>query len=107
MQKPIPIVPLIETDFGDRFLRDIVAQDIHKIMLAGSDTIQRDTYISALLMKLKIQLEILEDKDKRGIIFFEGTGSTVNRNGNILRSRMGTVIEGIQYERTIQGKQRQ
>ena len=52
-------MPLIETDFGDRFLRDIVAQDIHKIMLAGSDTIQRDTYISALLMKLKIQLEIL------------------------------------------------
>jgi hypothetical protein len=100
-------VPLIETDFGDRFLRDIVAQDIQKIMLAGSDTIQRDTYISALLMKLKIQLEILEDKDKREIIFFEGTGSTVNRNGNILRSRMGTVIEGIQYERTIQGKQRQ
>ena len=100
-------MPLIETDFGDRFLRDIVAQDIQKIMLAGSDTIQRDTYISALLMKLKIQLEILEDKDKREIIFFEGTGSTVNRNGNILRSRMGTVIEGIQYERTIQGKQRQ
>ena len=34
-------------------------------MLAGSDTIQRDTYISALLMKLKIQLEILEDKNKQ------------------------------------------
>ena len=76
-------------------------------MLAGSDTIQRDTYISALLMKLKIQLEILEDQNKREIVFFEGTGSTVNRNGNMFRSRMGTIIEGIQYERTIQGKQRQ
>ena len=56
IDQEIPIVPLIETDFGDRFLRDIVSQDITKVMLAGSYTIQRDTYITALLMKLKIQL---------------------------------------------------
>ena len=65
IQEKIPIVPLIETDFGDRFLRNIIAQDINKVMLAGSDTIQRDTYISTLLMKLKMQLEILEDKQNR------------------------------------------
>jgi hypothetical protein len=52
----VSIVPLIETELGDRFLRNIIAQDIDKVMLAGSDSIQRDTYISALIMKLKLQL---------------------------------------------------
>lgn len=92
IKQKISIVPLIQTDFGDRFLRNIISEDIEKVMLAGSDTIQRDTYISALLMKLKLQLYIIEDKNKRDIIFFEGTGSTINRNGNMFRSRMGTIL---------------
>jgi hypothetical protein len=81
--------------------------DINKVMFAGSDSIQRETYVGALMVKLKIQRSIVHQQKQDKITFFEGTGSRINRNGNIAWSRMGTILEEVRYERTIQGQQRQ
>lgn len=100
------VVPLIECKLEDKVLKGIMEANINKIMFAGSDSIQRETYVGALIIKLQIQKLIIESKQEGKITFFEGTGSRVNRNGCLFESRMGTILEGIQYERTIQGKQR-
>ena len=102
------VTPLIEDDLDDKTLQDIIKNADKKVMLAGSDSIQRDTYIGALRMKLKIQ-NLLHQHNKthpnHQKTFFEGAGSTINRNGCILPSRMGTILEGMPYERTIQGQE--
>jgi hypothetical protein len=102
------VTPLIEDDLDDKTLKDIIKNADKKVMLAGSDSIQRDTYIGALRMKLKIQ-KLLHQHNKEHPYdqktFFEGAGSTINRNGCILPSRMGTILEGMPYERTIQGQE--
>lgn len=107
------VVPLIEEELSDDVLKEIISHTKTKIMLAGSDSIQRETWVGATLMKCKIQ-ELLHNENKireknneKPIIFFEGTGSTVNRNGCMPRSRMGTILENMPYERTIQGRQYQ
>ncbi len=105
----ISITPLIEDKLDDEPLRRIITSAGNKVMLAGSDSIQRDTYCGALLMKMKIQKIIHEINKERSeedqITFFEGTGSHIIRNGLIIPSRMGTILEGSRYQRTIQGQQ--
>jgi hypothetical protein len=102
------VTPLIEDELDDKTLKDIIDKADKKVMLAGSDSIQRDTYIGALRMKLKIQ-KLLHQHNKKNPnnqkTFFEGAGSTINRNGCILPSRMGTILENMPYTRTIQGQE--
>jgi len=104
----LDVTPLIEDNLDDETLKDIIKNADKKVMLAGSDSIQRDTYIGALRMKLKIQ-KLLQQHNKENPydqkIFFEGAGSTINRNGSIFASRMGTILENMPYARTIQGQE--
>jgi hypothetical protein len=104
----IKITALIEDFMPDGTIENII-HSADKIMLAGSDSIQRITYVGTLLMKMKIQ-ELLHEynkdkdaKDKKS--FFEGAGSTKDRNGANLHSRIGTIVIDVPYERTIQGRQ--
>lgn len=104
----INVTPLVEEHLDDKTLQNIIQKADSKVMLAGSDSIQRDTYIGALLMKVKIQSLIHQynqENPHSKKTFFEGAGSTINRNGCILPSRMGTILEGMPYERTIQGQE--
>jgi hypothetical protein len=118
--KNIKTVPLIE-DFLDsdkikEMLNPSTDLSINKIMLAGSDSIQRITYLGAMLMKINIQQIIIDENKKRkkdnkeSVAFFEGAGSTINRNGGVyggmLESRLNTIhLQNIAYQRTIQGKE--
>lgn len=118
----LKIVPLIEEWLQPEAISQMLScQDVNKIMLAGSDSIQRITYIGAMLMKINIQqIIIAENKTrlaeattgchKELVEFFEGAGSTINRNGGVygrmLESRLNTInLANIPYQRTIQGKE--
>lgn len=79
-----------------------------KIMVAGSDSVQRDTFVGALLLKLNIQLLVMDENKKRKdynkVTFYDGVGSTANRSGCRTNT---TVCDEISpyYERTVQGQQ--
>ena len=51
----INITPLVEENLNDDILSAIIAKADKTVMLAGSDSIQRDTYVGASIMKMKIQ----------------------------------------------------
>jgi hypothetical protein len=104
----IKITALIEDFIPDDTIKNII-DSADKIMLAGSDSIQRITYVGTLLMKMNIQ-ELLHEynkdkdaKDKK--ILFIGAGNTPNRNGCILRSRIGTFVLDLSFDITMQGAQ--
>ncbi len=111
----LKIVPLIEEWLQPEAISQMLScPDVNKIMLAGSDSIQRITYIGAMLMKINIQQIIIAESTavchKELVEFFEGAGSTINRNGGVyggmLESRLNTVnLANIPYQRTIQGKE--
>jgi hypothetical protein len=118
----LKIVPLIEEWLQPEVISQMLScPDVNKIMLAGSDSIQRITYIGAMLMKINIQQIIIAENKKRLaeatpvchkelVEFFEGAGSTINRNGGVyggmLESKLNTInLANIPYQRTIQGKE--
>jgi hypothetical protein len=111
LDKDLTVVPLIEEELSDEILEDVLSKIDTKVMLAGSDSIQRETYVGAMLMKIKIQQHIDQRNTERAkdektpIGLFDGTGSSINRSGCILPSRMGAVLKDMPYERTIQGQQ--
>lgn len=107
----VTFVPLIEEMLEATVLHEIISNAANKVMLAGSDSIQRETYFGALLLKIEIQRRIHEINQVRRcngqeeITFEEGAGSTPNRNGCLPKSRMGTILENMPYELTKQGQE--
>ena len=97
------VIPLVEEALQNKTLQEIISETNNMVMFAGSDSIQRETYSGAMLIKMQIQETI--SKLQKNIGLFDGAGSTVNRSGTMLPSRIGTVLKDLPvYQRTIQGQ---
>lgn len=101
------ITPLFEEKVDIEEVTKILQHEsVKTAMYAGSDSIQRETFSGATIMKVDLMNAILEHNKlnpERQITFFEGTGSTNNRNGKSFYAKMGTTFDGLEYKRTIQG----
>jgi hypothetical protein len=111
LNQELTVVPLIEDAMEDDLLSEIIKNTDKTIMIAGSDLTQRYTWVGTMMSKAKMQLLISDEnkrREKEGIPLIslrDGTGSDINRNGGMYRSRMGAILEGIDYDRTVQGQQ--
>jgi hypothetical protein len=111
LNQALTVVPLIEDAMDDDILRKIIQNTEKTIMIAGSDLTQRYTWVGTMMSKAKMQLLIADENKRREknnlplVSLRDGTGSDVNRNGGMYSSRMGAILEGIDYDRTVQGQQ--
>lgn len=111
LNQELTVVPLIEDAMEDDLLGKIIQNTDKTIMIAGSDLTQRYTWVGTMMSKAKMQLLIADENKRRKdknlplISLRDGTGSDINRNGGMYSSRMGAILDDIDYDRTVQGQQ--